>query len=142
VQWALVEIQPQRRREPRDPFHLRQELRGVAAHDDPTPGALRAGRGTVDVESPRGEELASARREPCRSLLGDDAALAELAADRGDDGHRQVDRAREPARRDRLEPRNDGEHGADAALALDETDRRRNLVHDAVPFRQLHARAS
>jgi hypothetical protein len=127
---ALVEIRPSRWREPRDASHLREQRCHLATDDHAAPGALRTGRRTLDVEPARGEELTAARRELRRPLRRDDRALAQLAADRGDDRDRQVDRSREAARRHGLEAHDGGDHGADAALALREADGCGDLAHD------------
>jgi hypothetical protein len=75
-------------------------------------------------------------RELNRPLLGDKPALPKLATDRSDDRNGQIRCAREGTHRDRLEPRQRGNHSFDTAHAFGQTHRVRNFCRDDV--RQWH----
>ena len=139
---ALVELEPRGRPGPDCPRELAHERRERRRDDDSAPTAAGARRGSSDSEAAGGEELAAGGRQPRRSLLRHDRALAELAADGGDDRHRQLGRPADAARRDRLEPGQRGQDRAHAPLALGQPDGGRHLADDALRLSQVTAECS
>ena len=75
-----------------------------------------------------------------RVLVRDDATLPQLAADRGDDRHRQAGRSAETPRRDWLEPRKCFHDRADTRRAFREPDWPRDLGDDPVGASQSPSR--
>ena len=109
---------------------------GATASGITTPRPAQAGQVASRSGLAGRHRRAALGGQPHRAGAIDDAALAQLIADRRDDGHGQLGQLADLAHRRGLGARRRGQDVPDPGLALGQPDGRRDLGHNCV---QIHA---